>query len=88
MPSRLNFKRRTKGNQQFYNSKEWRATRKYFIVDNPLCVECERNGLTVAADVVDHITPINEGGARFDFENLQSLCHRHHNKKSGKEAHG
>ena len=24
---------------------------------NPLCVECERQGRTVAATVVDHITP-------------------------------
>ena len=40
-----------------------------------------------AARVVDHIKPINEGGARYDFTNLQGLCDSCHNKKSGREAH-
>lgn len=36
---------------------------------------------------MDHITPINEGGDRYDFNNLQGLCDKCHNKKSGREAH-
>ena len=36
-------------------------------------------------EVTDHIKPIIDGGAKFDLSNLQSLCHRHHNRKRGKE---
>jgi len=32
-------------------------------------------------------TDITEGGARYDFRNLQGLCDKCHNKKSGREAH-
>lgn len=30
-------------------------------------------------DVVDHILPLSEGGAKLDEDNLQPLCNRHHN---------
>lgn len=36
-------------------------------------------------DVVDHITPIKDGGAPYDPSNTQSLCHACHNKKTGQE---
>ena len=39
------------------------------------------------AQMVDHVRPINEGGAALDLENLQSLCHACHNRKSGRERH-
>ena len=38
--------------------------------------------------MVDHIVPINKGGAKLDIGNLQSLCNLCHNRKSGREAHG
>lgn len=53
----------------------------------PLCAECNRQGRITPARVVDHITPINEGGERYDFSNLQGLCDKCHNRKSGREAH-
>jgi 5-methylcytosine-specific restriction endonuclease McrA len=61
--------------------------RKLYLEQHPLCVECQRVGKITPATVVDHITPINTGGARFDFNNLQGLCAHCHNKKSGREAH-
>jgi 5-methylcytosine-specific restriction protein A len=84
---RKQFARRKESNQKFYNSKAWRTTRKLFLQNNPVCVECEKIDILKAADMVDHIKPINEGGAEFDFRNLQPLCHHHHNRKSGREAH-
>lgn len=33
-------------------------------------------------DVLDHIIELKDGGAPFDEDNVQSLCHRHHNKKT------
>lgn len=53
----------------------------------PLCEECQRRGITTLAQVVDHIVPINRGGAKLDMANLQSLCHPCHNRKSGIESH-
>lgn len=69
----------------FYVSPIWRKFRKNYIYTNPLCVSCKMDGKTVQANVVDHIVPIANGGDRFDEHNLQSLCHRCHNAKSGKQ---
>ena len=57
--------------------------RDYFIKRNPLCKWCNEEGKTKVADVVDHILPIKQGGSKIDESNLQSLCHHHHNQKSG-----
>lgn len=43
--------------------------------------------MVTPVQVTDHIVPINEGGAMYDWDNLQSLCTQCHNSKSGKEAH-
>ncbi len=83
---------RKSGNQKFYNSTAWRKLRAWFIVQFPLCKPClKKNKYTdctrKGAGVVDHVKPINEGGAPLDPENLQTLCTMHHNQKSGREAH-
>lgn len=79
---------RANPNSKFYQSTKWRKLRKSYIAANPLCVFCLERGEHVAANIVDHITPINQGGAPLSESNLQSLCHKCHNKKSGREAHG
>lgn len=87
LPPRETQGRRTHANTEFYQSSRWRRVRLSYLAAHPLCVECERQGRVTPATVVDHIKPINEGGARFDFENMQGLCARCHNRKSGREAH-
>lgn len=79
---------RSKDNSKFYNSWKWRKARKIFIEKNPVCVKCEAEGIVNEAKFVDHIQRIEDGGEKFDEDNLQSLCQFHHNSKSGKEAHG
>lgn len=74
-------------NSKIYNSQRWRRLRKWFFVNNPLCAECERNGLITAGTDVDHITPIRLGGEVYDENNLQTLCKSCHARKSGREAH-
>ena len=76
---------RKKGNKTFYQSHKWRKHRKLFLQSNPLCVECLKKGRTEPATVVDHITPINQGGDAWSYDNLQPMCSRCHNKKSGRE---
>lgn len=70
-----------------YNSTRWRKDRAKHIQANPLCVLCYAKGICTPATVSDHITPINQGGAVWDWNNRQALCKPCHNSKSGKDAH-
>lgn len=69
-------------NTKFYQSTAWRKLRKEKLRKNPICEQCIRIGLIIPAQVVDHIVPINKGGAALDIDNLQSLCNPCHNRKS------
>ena len=72
--------------QRKYRTQRWRRLRKQHLQSFPLCVTCNAQGLTVAAQVVDHIKPWRgDENLFYDVENLQSLCHRCHNRKSAKE---
>lgn len=78
-------------NQKFYNSTAWRKLRAIKIAQTPCCEECERQGIITDATgrkgVIDHKTPINEGGEPLEMDNLETLCNKCHNRKSGREAH-
>jgi len=37
---------------------------------------------------VDHWVPLAQGGAPFDEDNLVSLCHSHHSRKTALEQAG
>ena len=76
-------------NSAFYNSKRWRSISKSFKKNNPLCIQCTRDGNgPTAAQCVDHIKPISMYGmgVATDIKNLQSLCNNCHAKKSGRES--
>lgn len=55
-----------------------------YLNRNPLCVECGKARYTVEAALVDHIIPLSQGGAD-TWDNYQSLCIMHHNKKTAEE---
>ena len=86
MPIKKAFTGRVQDNMKFYNSKAWRQKRLLKLQENPLCELCEEKGLIVAAEVVDHIQEINDGGLKLSFSNLQSLCHPCHNAKTGRRG--
>ena len=46
-------------NSSFYQSKQWRATRNWYIQHNPLCEQCEREGKIASGVCVDHIKPFS-----------------------------
>ena len=71
--------RDTHRNRHIYNSKRWRMLRRSVLFDEPLC-PCG----AIATDV-DHIQPIEQGGAPFDRENCQALCKRCHSAKTRNE---
>lgn len=57
----------------------WQKFRLKFLQLNPLCVYCQRKGLTVEATVVDHITPHRGDMVLFwKNGNHQSLCQSCH----------
>ena len=66
---------------KIYSTSRWQKLRAYKRKRNPLCEECLKHGRITPAVLVDHIIPIEEGGAVFEIENLQSLCSECHNKK-------
>jgi 5-methylcytosine-specific restriction protein A len=40
------------------------------------------------ATEVDHIVPVARGGALLDWDNLQSMCHGCHSRKTASEDGG
>lgn len=71
---------------KFYHSKAWQNTSKLFRYNNPLCKDCLESGIYRKADVVDHIVEIRDDfSKRLDWDNLQSLCHDCHNRKTRAE---
>ncbi len=80
-----------------YQTPDWKTVRADFKglftfvggheLSNAFCVECFKSKRElVPMYAVDHIISIKDGGARFDFFNLQSLCQSHHQSKSAKEG--
>lgn len=65
------------------NDRRWQKTRAAKLRANPYCQHpgCHR----IAAEV-DHIVPLAEGGDRYDWANLQSLCDPHHDRKTNADA--
>lgn len=65
------------------SDRRWRATRQAQLRRRPLC---QHPGCRRPAQHVDHIVPLAEGGARYDYANLQSLCEPHHDEKTTRDA--
>ena len=66
--------------------RRWQKRRALFLQVNPLCAQCQKEGVVKAADAVDHIIP-HKGDMRLFWKesNWQSLCYQCHNSKTGKE---
>lgn len=81
----------------FYNTPAWRKSRAARRLESTIinghkllniyCVDCyKESGKEVLGYNDDHITPIAEGGDRFDYSNRQTLCDHHHARKSANEG--
>ncbi|NWC96088.1 MULTISPECIES: HNH endonuclease [unclassified Pseudomonas] len=81
-------RKRETSSQRGYSYK-WQQARKAYLAKYPLCVECERQGLVVAANHVDHIRPHKGDWTIFwDSSNWQPLCHPCHSRKTATEDGG
>ena len=64
---------------KFYQGSPWRKLARVAKArDGFLCVHCRREGRTGAAQVVHHKKAINDGGAKLQLENLESICRECH----------
>ncbi len=85
LPERKPYEGYRHHNTDFYQSRRWRSLRALKLQKDPLCEECMRKGVLVPAHMVDHIVPINKGGAPLDLNNLQSLCNHCHAVKTARD---
>jgi 5-methylcytosine-specific restriction enzyme A len=72
-----------------YDAK-WNKLRNIYIMHNPLCVHCEAQGKTKAAQDIDHRLPFQgiDDPLRLDWDNLQSLCRQCHSRKTARDNAG
>ena len=74
----------TKEHHKIYGTSKWRR----LSAKHTKGFKCDHPGCYVLATTTDHIIPILHGGAEYDRRNWQRLCKKHHDRKSGREAHG
>ncbi len=66
----------------------WQQYRLRFLMEHPLCVRCQAQGVVTAATIVDHITPHQGDQALFwDEQNHQALCKPCHDSDKAREEH-
>lgn len=65
----------------------WSKYSLQYRKDNPLCAECERQGILKVNNCVDHIIPVSGPDDPLFWEptNHQGLCTTHHSEKTAKE---
>lgn len=71
------------GSQHPGSTTRWRTTRATQLHDHPMCQHPDCHRLAVE---VDHIVPLAEGGDRYNFANLMSLCLPHHQQKTVQDS--
>lgn len=77
----------TRVHDPFYTSQAWQKYRKAFLADFPFCVDCQNEGVTTMALVVDHIHQRSKGGADFPpFSGLRGLCRHHDSVRQAKQS--
>src|SRR5699024_6920722 len=79
--------REDKQYRDIYHSTRWRKLRKQILLrDDYMCQYFLNKGLYKQADVVDHIIEVKDEITKaYEPENMQSLCHDCHNKKTIEE---
>lgn len=79
---------RKTAHERGYTSR-WSKASKTYLMHNPWCVACLKDGRYEAATETDHIIP-HKGDAKlfWDKSNWQGLCHSCHSQKTAKEDGG
>lgn len=69
--------------RRIYNSARWKRLRGRLLRDQPWC---PTPGCPNPTREVDHVLPIEDGGAPYDESNLQALCRICHSKKTADDV--
>jgi 5-methylcytosine-specific restriction protein A len=56
------------------SDRRWRRLRALKLEDEPRCERCLAKGFITMATEVHHRKPISQGGGKYDYANLQSVC--------------
>lgn len=71
--------------QSIYQDRRWKRLRKLKFSTNPLCEICLEENHITQTEEIHHVIPFQTGitedqieALAFDFDNLQSLCIKHH----------
>jgi 5-methylcytosine-specific restriction enzyme A len=78
-PKCLTLKQRQGARTLALNGAAWQRLRRLVLTEQPLCPECQKQGLLVTAIDVDHIDNDPSNNER---SNLVGLCHPHHSAKT------
>lgn len=72
---------------KIYNTPQWKKLRLAYLMQHPLCEDCEKNGIVEPATEVHHVKPISTGTTDLEMKeiaynpnNLRSLCSKCHHK--------
>lgn len=61
----------------------WRKVRDLKLAQDPLCQDCEEQGITEPANEVHHLLKVTDRpDLRLDMTNLRSLCGRCHKRRT------
>ena len=75
--------------RRFYQSKAWVKLRTLKVADQPLCEVCLSEGIVTGAAQVHHkLDRRTHPDLALDYDNLESICIRHHNEKRRKQQPG
>lgn len=70
-----------------YNTAQWKRLRRAHLSIEPMCRGCKAMGILQAANTVDHVNPISEGGPAFPgHDGLASYCPSCHGAKTARGA--
>lgn len=68
-----------------YNTAAWARLRRAHLSLEPMCRGCAASGITRAANTVDHVVPISDGGHPFPgHDGLASYCPGCHSAKTAR----
>ena len=64
---------------------QWQKFRLVYMRVHPLCVMCDDKGYVVKADLIHHKVPLDQGGSKYDDDNVMSVCNDCHESVHGKD---
>ena len=73
-------------NRDSLYGRKWKKLSKLFLMSNPLCLRCRRDGRVSIATIVHHAIPHRGGEMLFwDQSNWEAICQPHHDGEAQAE---